>query len=427
MAFVTGLMGPYMSPIPINASMGMFVVTPWLALKLLGGKHGAHAAHAPDKVTAKLDPLFRKYVTPFLDERTGRAARRKLWLGILAAIVVSVSLALVQLVVLKMLPFDNKSEFQVVLDMPAGTPLEAPRACCARSGRDRQGAGSRRLPGLRRAASPINFNGLVRQYYLRASPELGDIQVNLVDKHHRSRQSHEIAVSVRDAIVEAIGEEARRQRQGRRSAAGPAGALADRRRDLRPRLRRPDRRGEGSAQGLRGTPDIVGVDDSVTGRRAEVRAARLAEQGGAARRRAEDIVEVVRMGLAGEDVTPVHNATPSTRSRCASRCRRRSRFARRAAQAARAFAQRGNLVPVSELVEVREQAAREGHLPQGPAAGGVRRRRHGRQARLAALRHVRHPRPKSNRMALDGSKGRRHARRVWFIRQPKPTPTPATA
>src|SRR5690606_32443296 len=89
MAFVSGLMGPYMSPIPINASMGMFislaiafVVTPWLALKLLGGKHGGQVAHGPDKVTAKLEPLFRKYVTPFLDARTGAAARRKLWIGI---------------------------------------------------------------------------------------------------------------------------------------------------------------------------------------------------------------------------------------------------------------------------------------------------------------------------------------------------------
>ncbi|CAG0975015.1 hypothetical protein RHDC4_01528, partial [Rhodocyclaceae bacterium] len=129
MAFVSGLMGPYMSPIPINASMGMFislaiafVVTPWLALKMM--KPAAHGHGGEDATTRRLDALFRRVMTPLLDERTGKAARRKLWIGIVAAIVVSVSLGVFKLVVLKMLPFDNKSEFQVVLDMPVGTPLE---------------------------------------------------------------------------------------------------------------------------------------------------------------------------------------------------------------------------------------------------------------------------------------------------------------
>ncbi|MCB1892834.1 MAG: efflux RND transporter permease subunit, partial [Rhodocyclaceae bacterium] len=188
MAFVTGLMGPYMSPIPINASMGMFislaiafVVTPWLALKLLKG----HAHAAPTKAPAgkRFEALFRKYVTPFLHERTGKSARRKLWLGILAAIVVSVSLALVQLVVLKMLPFDNKSEFQIMLDMPAGTPLEETAKVLREIGGEiAQVEEVTDYQAYAGAASPINFNGLVRQYYLRASSELGDIQVNLVDK-----------------------------------------------------------------------------------------------------------------------------------------------------------------------------------------------------------------------------------------------------
>ncbi|MFY7906195.1 MAG: efflux RND transporter permease subunit, partial [Burkholderiaceae bacterium] len=120
MAFVSGLMGPYMSPIPINASMGMllslaiaFTVTPWLALKLMPA-HAHHAAHGPSRVTRGLQAFFDRTLAPLLASATKR------WLllaGILAALLLSVGLTVVQAVVMKMLPFDNKSEFQVVVDM----------------------------------------------------------------------------------------------------------------------------------------------------------------------------------------------------------------------------------------------------------------------------------------------------------------------
>jgi multidrug efflux pump subunit AcrB len=127
MAFVSGLMGPYMSPIPINASMGMlislaiaFIVTPWLAHKFAGAHH-AVVANEEDTPIAR---FFRQKLGPFLNKEHGKGARRKLWLGILAGLLFAVSLAVVKLVVLKMLPFDNKSEFQVVVDMPTGTAVE---------------------------------------------------------------------------------------------------------------------------------------------------------------------------------------------------------------------------------------------------------------------------------------------------------------
>jgi len=111
----------------------------------------------------------------------------------------------VQWVVLKMLPFDNKSEFQVVVDMPAGTPLEDTAATLQDLGAFlAQQPEVRDLQGYAGTASPITFNGLVRQYYLRADVEQGDLQVNLVDKHHRSEKSHAIAQRLRPAI-EAIG------------------------------------------------------------------------------------------------------------------------------------------------------------------------------------------------------------------------------
>src|SRR6185295_15066660 len=153
---------------------------------------------APSKFDIRLARTFGRILRPFLGGRAGGLKRKLLFSGVAIAIVLAVSLAAVKLVVMKMLPFDNKSEFQVVVDLPVGTPLEQ----TARVLRD-MGAYLKDVPEVTDyeayagTTSPINFNGLVRQYYLRELPEQGDLQVNLVDKHHRKRQSHEIAQSVR--------------------------------------------------------------------------------------------------------------------------------------------------------------------------------------------------------------------------------------
>ena len=207
MAFVTGLMGPYMSPIPINASIGMLlslavalIITPWASQKLL---HGTHADKEADASAQWLDRLFRRLVGPFLRGAAGRRARRWLLGSVLVTIMLAMGLVVVQAVVMKMLPFDNKSEFQVVLDMPEGTAVE-------QTGRvlDEMAAYLGELPEVTDfqiyvgTAAPINFNGLVRQYYLREGANVGDIQVNLVDKSQRDRKSHEIAASVRAQLDE---------------------------------------------------------------------------------------------------------------------------------------------------------------------------------------------------------------------------------
>ncbi|HMA09886.1 MAG TPA: efflux RND transporter permease subunit [Ramlibacter sp.] len=205
MAFVSGLMGPYMSPIPINSSLGMaislaiaFTVTPWLALKLMKPQSAGHSGGMAATFRRRLERFFAALLMPLL------SSARKRWLllaGILAALLLSAGLTVVQWVVLKMLPFDNKSEFQVVVDMPAGTPLESTAAVLHEMGAflARQPE-VRDLQGYAGTASPITFNGLVRQYYLRADAEQGDLQVNLVDKHHRSEQSHAIAQRLRPEI-----------------------------------------------------------------------------------------------------------------------------------------------------------------------------------------------------------------------------------
>ncbi len=209
MAFVTGLMGPYMSPIPINASIGMlislvvaFVVTPWLANKFL---HSSGHGHDEASQEDKLYGLFKRYLGPFLNAEAGRPKRRKLAGIVLLLILLSVGLVGIKLVVLKMLPFDNKSEFQVVVDMPEGTSLEQTSRVLSELGQylatvpevtDYQAYAG--------GASPINFNGLVRQYYLRSGANMGDIQVNLLPKDERDRESHEIALAVREPL-QAIG------------------------------------------------------------------------------------------------------------------------------------------------------------------------------------------------------------------------------
>ncbi|MDH5326799.1 MAG: efflux RND transporter permease subunit [Gammaproteobacteria bacterium] len=206
MAFVTGLMGPYMSPIPINASLGMlislavaFIVTPWMARLVLAGK--AHAASHGD-ADDRLYTLFNRHMGPFLNGAAGASKRWMMFGVVMFLILISVLLPVFKLVVLKMLPFDNKSEFQIVLDLPNGSSVEQTaavlREMAAYVATVEEVSDYQVYAG---AASPINFNGLVRQYYLRRGTHVGDIQVNLQDKSRRDRSSHEVAMTMRPAIV----------------------------------------------------------------------------------------------------------------------------------------------------------------------------------------------------------------------------------
>ena len=304
MAFVTGLMGPYMSPIPINASMGMlislaiaFTLTPWLALKFFGA-----AAHGRE--SDRLERASRRILGPFV---ASKGWRRALLAAMLVLIAASVALAGVKLVVLKMLPFDNKSEFQVVVDMPAGTPLEVTAGALHELGAHLatvpEVTDYQAYAGL---SAPINFNGLVRQYYLRAAPEQGDLQVNLVPKEARSRKSHDIAQHVRPAL-EDIG---RRWNANVKVVEVPPGPPV-----LSPivaEIYGPDEAGrirvaKEVRAALAATPDVVGIDDSVEDPAPRIRLA--VDQGkaalaGVARR---DVAEAIRIGLAGADVTPLHD------------------------------------------------------------------------------------------------------------------------
>ena len=207
MAFVSGLMGPYMSPIPINASMGMllslaiaFTVTPWLSRLWLRHAPGHDKPAKP--WSERFYPVFSRIFDPLLDP--SRGARRRAWFGagVLALVAISVLLPATGLVILKMLPFDNKSEFQVIVDMPAGTPVEQTSAVLHDlTAFLLQQEEVTTVQAYAGTAAPINFNGLVRQYYLRSGGEVGDLQVNLLDKHARKQQSHAIATRLRPELA----------------------------------------------------------------------------------------------------------------------------------------------------------------------------------------------------------------------------------
>ena len=210
MAFVSGLMGPYMRPIPVGASVAMlaslgvaFVVTPYLALRLLRGHvpaergHGAEAG-ARDAGESRFGRVYARLMRGLME----RAMRRWAFYGaIVLLLAASLGLLALKVVTVKMLPFDNKSEFQVILDLPEGATLETSAALGAEiAGYLRTVPEVRSTEVYAGTAAPFNFNGLVRHYFLRRGANVADLQVNLVPKGDRSRQSHAIAVAVRPAI-----------------------------------------------------------------------------------------------------------------------------------------------------------------------------------------------------------------------------------
>ncbi len=364
MAFVSGLMGPYMSPIPINSSLGMaislaiaFTVTPWLALKFMR-EQGGHAVHdkTPDRAHAqggakasKVQRLFDTILSPFLN------SARKRWLllaGILAALMLSVGLAVVQLVVLKMLPFDNKSEFQVVVDMPAGTPLEETAATLQELGAFLAlQAEVTNLQAYAGTASPITFNGLVRQYYLRADAEQGDLQVNLVDKHHRSDKSHVIAQRLRPAL-EKIGLSHHARIKVVEVPPGPPVMSP-----LVAEIYGPDEAGRQKlalqvAQSFAATPDIVAIDTSL---REDAARAFLRVR----RQRADSlgipvaaVAQTVASALSGADAAYLHDGQSKYPVPVRIQLPLQSQVGLDAILALPMRAANGQLVPLSELVQV---------------------------------------------------------------------------
>ncbi|HET8759831.1 MAG TPA: efflux RND transporter permease subunit, partial [Nitrospiria bacterium] len=206
MAFISGLMGPYMRPIPINASIAMFasllvafIVVPWFCRVCHrdGAQSGRHNEFEAIE-SGRLYRIYQRFLTPLIERRGLRLAFFLIIIGLLLG---SVWLFVNRSVVAKMLPFDNKSEFEIVIDMPEGTTLETTAAAAAELGRYVAA-----VPEVTDyqiyvgTPAPFNFNGLVRHYFLREEPYQAEIQVNLAGKHERAAQSHEIARRIRPEV-----------------------------------------------------------------------------------------------------------------------------------------------------------------------------------------------------------------------------------
>jgi len=207
MAFVSGMMGPYMSPMPIGASIAMIfsllvalTLTPYLGYIFLRSKEDKEDAGIEEKILdkSKMYKLYKGIMSPMLESRKMR------WTFMLSTVVlllIAVSLFFTKSVPVKMLPFDNKNEFQVVIDMPEGTTLERTAAVtkeiAAYVAQNKEVVNYQTYVGT---SGPINFNGLARHYDLRRGENVADIQVNLTDKGERKLQSHDIAKAVRPGI-----------------------------------------------------------------------------------------------------------------------------------------------------------------------------------------------------------------------------------
>ncbi|MBN8501096.1 MAG: efflux RND transporter permease subunit [Sphingomonadales bacterium] len=201
MLFVSGLMGPYMAPIPINASAAMIfsffvavIIAPWLMVRFARQA----LSHGEEHHGGKLGALYRHYASKVI--ASPQSAKRFL-IGVGIATVLACSMFYFKAVTVKLLPFDNKSEVQLVADLPEGTSLETTARVL-----EQAAAVARTVPEVvsmeayAGTSAPFNFNGLVRHYFLRAQPEMGDLMVTLLSKGDRSRSSHDVAVDLREKL-----------------------------------------------------------------------------------------------------------------------------------------------------------------------------------------------------------------------------------
>ena len=306
MAFVGGLMGPYMQPIPVGASAAMvfsllvaFVVTPWAAIRLLGRTRG-HGAHVEDRLTI----LYRRAMKRLLATTRSQVA----FLGAVAALLLAAAaLVPLGLVTVKMLPFDNKSEFQVLVNMDEGTPLEeTARVASLLADEALAQPDVVSVQAYAGTSAPYNFNGLVRHYFLRQAPHQADLQVNLTPKHERGAQSHAIATRMRLALAPvAEGQGARIQ-----VAEVPPGPPVLQ--TLVAEVYGPDpSRRLAIARDVRDvfhrTPGVVDVDWYVEAPQATVELAVDAERAAAAGVAPAQVAAVARMASGGEIAGLVHD------------------------------------------------------------------------------------------------------------------------
>ena len=306
MAFVGGLMGPYMRPIPVGASAAMvfslvvaFVVTPWTAVRLLG-RGGHHVEGAEDRMTALYRRVMRRLIS-------SPGARLRFLAFVAVLLVAAAALVPTGLVTVKMLPFDNKSELQVVVHMPEQTALESTAGVAAAlADAALADPDVRSVQTYAGTSSPYTFNGLVRHYFIRQEPNLADLQVQLVPPDARDDQSHDVAKRLRTALAP-VAARLGATVQVVEVPPGPPvlqtivaevyGPDADRRLALARQVRTTFER----------TPGVVDVDWYVESERPKTRLTFDAEKAAAAGLTAAELASVVQMAGAGAPVGLLHD------------------------------------------------------------------------------------------------------------------------
>jgi multidrug efflux pump subunit AcrB len=358
MAFVGGLMGPYMKPIPVGASAAMifsllvaFIVTPWASLRLLKHGEGGEGGHHEEN-ESRLTRLYRRVMGSLIHKPRWRYG---FLLAVSLLLLASVSLFAFKLVRVKMLPFDNKSEFQVIIDMPEGSPLEQ-TAAATREMADTL----RTVPEVVNyqiyvgAASPYNFNGLVRHYYLRRGPNVADIQVNLVSKDERDAQSHDIAKRVRPAIQQVAAKYNARVKVAEVPPGPPVLQT------LVAEIYGPDyQRQIEIAKDIRDifdrTPGVVDVDWYVEDDQPRYRFVVDKEKAALNGVSAEQIAATLRIAVEGAQIGLAHQPTEKEDVPIFLRLPRAERSSVGDLKQLKVMGARGNLVPLGELVKVEEQ------------------------------------------------------------------------
>jgi multidrug efflux pump subunit AcrB len=361
MAFVGGLMGPYMKPIPIGATAAMifsllvaFIVTPWASLRLLkrdGGHHGdAHEGGEEGRMTK----LYRVVM--------GKLIRVPKWrygflLGVVLLLLASMVLVGLKLVRVKMLPFDNKSEFQVIVDLPEGTTLEQTAAVTREIGDY-----IRTVPEVTDyqmyigTASPYNFNGLVRHYFMRRGANVADIQVNLVGKDERDAQSHDIAKRVRPPL-QAIAKKYNARIKVAEVPPGPPVLQT-----LVAEIYGPDyTRQLQIAKQIQGifdnTDGVVDVDSYVEDDQTKFQFVVDKQKAALNGVSEEQVAHTLRIAVSGMDVGLAHQPREKEDVPITLRLPRAERSSLADLKQIKVQGQRGNLVPLGELVRVEQTTA----------------------------------------------------------------------
>jgi multidrug efflux pump subunit AcrB len=351
MAFVGGLMGPYMRPVPVGASAAMvfslfiaFIVTPWATVRLLRQTASGH--HDPGE--GRLTRLYRRAMGALLRVT---ALRHAFLAGVVVLLLGAMALVAIKFTLVKMLPFDNKSEFQVLVDMPEGTTLEqTDRVTRALADAIRNEPEVKNYETYVGTAGPYNFSGLVRHYFLRQGSNVADIQVNLVDKGMRKAQSHAIAKRVRELIFPIASQFGARIKVVEVPPGPPVLET------LVAEVYGPDYAGQiGIAKRVREilekTPGVVDVDWFVEDDQPKYRF--LVDQEKAALNgvNSADLVRALRLASAGENVGLAHDTREKEDVPIVLRLDRATRSDLERLRSVRIAGRSGNLVSIGELVK----------------------------------------------------------------------------